>query len=134
MSSFIQNYILHDCTINNICIEDSSLILEFIDGPYIKNDNMDEVKKLYKCQMNIIIEHLEKGKEYEHINIQVAHKKKIKTIHFYKFAKLVKKIKFKIYLNYYSNFANSMLIKGTLFPFEVELTISEVKNIVIKQF
>ena len=132
MNSCFQNFILHDSIINNICIKDSLLLIEFIEGPYIKNDSSDEVKKLYNCRMNIIIDQLEIGKEYEHINIQVIHRKKVKIISFYEFTKLVKKSKFKVYLNYYSNFANSILIKGTIFPLEIELTISEIQSIVIK--
>lgn len=127
------NFILHDCTADKLELDKSKLQFYFYKGVYILEDSDKKINPLLStsCKLIFNIEKLLVGKEYQHITIYSLKNNKRKELSFSKLIVLIEKYKFKIYLDYYSPFARSVLMKGKVGKLEIEISITEVENISI---
>ena len=133
MENNIEDYVLHESIVDDLLVQNSILIFDLKNVLHRKNNNQKEFEKINNCKLNIIVQGLENGKEYECIDIKLCYKRRIKIIDFERFSKLLKKRCFKIYMDFYAHFSNAMLLKGTMSPYEIEITISDVIDIFIKK-
>lgn len=124
-----EKYCLHDCVINKIEIKDSVLLLCADKGIYEFDINIGTYKIMENCNIIIKINNLNEKESYEHISLYIFKKNVRKEISFNKFCELVKNDNFKIYLDFYSSFAQGLLLKGYCNKYEIELLITEVKDI-----
>lgn len=124
-----EKYCLHDCVINKIEIKDSFLVLGADKGIYEFDINIGKYKIMENCNIIIKIDDLNEKNSYEHISLYLFKKNLRKEISFNKFCELVKNDNFKIYLDFYSSFAQGLLLKGFCNKYEIELLITEVKDI-----
>ena len=124
-----KNYCLHDCIINKIEIINSSLVLHINDGLYNQQKKLSETKTTQSCRIDIQIDNLIEQEAYEHISINVFKRNFRKNISFYKLAKMINDNNLRIYLDFYSDFANGLLIKGFCNKMEIELLITEINSI-----
>lgn len=124
-----EKYCLHDCVINKIEIKDSALILSSDKGIYEFDVNIGTHKIMENCDILIKIDNLNEKESYEHISIYLFKKNIRKDISFNKFCEMIKKDNFKIYLDFYSSFAQGLLLKGYCNKYEIELLITEVNDI-----
>lgn len=122
-------YCLHDCVIDKIEIRDSNLILCSNKGIYEHNVNTGIFKIMKKCNIHIKIDNFVEEESYEHISICVFKKNIRKNISFDKLCKMVNDNNFKIYLDFYSYFAQGLLLKGYCNKYEIELSITEINDI-----
>lgn len=124
-----EKYCLHDCVINKIEIKDSTLILCAEKGIYEFDVNIGTYKIRGNCNILIKIDNLNEKESYEHISLYLFRKNVRKDITFNKFCEIVKNDDFKIYLDFYSSFAQGLLLKGYCGKYEIELLITEVNDI-----
>ncbi len=124
-----EKYCLHDCVINKIEIKDSTLILYANKGIYEFDVNIGTHKIREKCNIHIKIDGLNEKESYEHIFVYLFKKNGRKDISFNQFCKMIINNNFKIYLDFYSSFAQSLLLKGFCDKYEIELLITEVNDI-----
>lgn len=124
-----EKYCLHDCVINKIGIKDSTLILCAEKGIYEFDVNIGTYKIRGNCNILIKIYNLNEKESYEHISVYLFKKNVRKDITFNKFCEIVKNDDFKIYLDFYSSFAQGLLLKGYCGKYEIELLITEVNDI-----
>lgn len=124
-----EKYCLHDCVINKIEIKDSILVLCADKGIYEFDTNIGKYKIMENCNIIIKIDNLNEKDSYEHISLYLFKKNVRKEISFNKFCELVKNDNFKIYLDFYSRLAQGLLLKGYCNKYEIELLITEVKDI-----
>lgn len=124
-----EKYCLHDCVINKIGIKDSTLILCAEKGIYEFDVNIGTYKIRGNCNILIKIDNLNEKEFYEHISVYLFKKNVRKDITFNKFCEIVKNDDFKIYLDFYSSFAQGLLLKGYCGKYEIELLITEVNDI-----
>lgn len=124
-----EKYCLHDCVINKIGIKDSALILYADKGIYEFDVNIGTHKIRENCDIIIKIDNLNEKESYEHISIYLFKKNVRKDISFKKFCEMIKKDNFKIYLDFYSSFAQGLLLKGYCNKYEIELLITEINDI-----
>lgn len=122
-------YCLHECVINKIEIRDSNLVLCSNKGVYEFDVNIGTYKIVENCNIHIKIANLSEEESYEHISICIFKKNIRKDISFDKFCKMVNNDNFKIYLDFYSSFAQGLLLKGYCNKHEIELLITEVNDI-----
>lgn len=132
MENLDTKYCLHECIINKVEIVGSKILLYIYDGLYkIGIENPIKVQK--RCNISISVDDLKKESVWEHVDITVYSKNAKKNISFSKFCKMVYKNKFRIYLDFYSNFAKGLLLKGFSNKREVELLITEIEKIEINE-
>ena len=124
-----EKYCLHDCVIYKIGIKDSTLILCAEKGIYEFDVNIGTYKIRGNCNILIKIDNLNEKESYEHISVYLFKKNVRKDITFNKFCEIVKNDDFKIYLDFYSSFAQGLLLKGYCGKYEIELLITEVNDI-----
>ena len=124
-----KRFILHDTTINKIIVKTGVLVLCFENGAYLLDDHNKFYNKADPCEIEIYIDNLDIRKLYQHINVRMIRKGKIKEIEFDSFLTLLSKNKLNVDIDYYSYFARSLLIKGFVRKFEILLEITEIKDI-----
>lgn len=124
-----KKYCLHDCIINKIEIKNSTLILYVDKGIYEFDVNIGTYKIRENCKIFIKTDGLNENESYEHISVYLFKKNVRKDISFNKFSEMIKNNNFKIYLDFYSNFAEGLLLKGFCDKYEIELLITEINDI-----
>ena len=122
-------YCLHDCVVNKIEIKDTNLILYLDKGIYEFDTDIGKYKIVENCNIFMKINELKEEEAYEHISISFFKKNTRKDISFNDFCEMVGKNSFRIYLDFYSYFAKSVLLKGYCNKAEIELLITEVNDI-----
>lgn len=129
ISDALSKYGLHDCEIDEILFEDKGIILCLYTGVYNFDSNGTETTQTNSCKIIIEIENFDIQCLYEHISVSKIKHSKIKDVDILKFVSKVKKNKFDIYLNFYSDFSSMILFKGFMDDAMYEFSISEVNNI-----
>ncbi len=109
--------------------EASNIIFYSCNGVYEYDDITGISKVMKKCNINFKIDNLIEEKSYEHISINIFKKNIRKDIPFSKFFEMVDENKFRIYLDFYSCFAQGLLIKGYCKKSEIELFITEINDV-----
>lgn len=122
-------YFLHDCVIDKIEIKDSNIIFYSCNGVYEFDDNIGISKMMKKCNIYFKIDNLLEEKSYEHVSITIFKKNIRKDISYNKFCEMVDENKFRVYLDFYSCFAQGLLIKGYCKKSEIELFITEINDV-----
>ena len=124
--SKIPKYILHDSSIYNIDIKSSSLKFFIQDGIYLYNGNEIE---LFKDRKLVIDINNFDCNIYNHITIYKFIRNIRKEISLNKFVKMLTKNRLRIYLDFYSEFADALLMKGFRGKYEVEIIITDINEI-----
>src|SRR5690554_3283848 len=127
LSNELSKYILHECIIDEITNEESNIKFIFNNGIYSINEEITTLTN--KCIMEFILPSFNIDEAYEYISVRLFYKKRVKEVEYMDLVKLLSKNKFKVYLDYYSEHAQSILLKGTLKNYEVELIITDIKDI-----
>lgn len=122
-------YGLHDTEINSISIINTNIIFEFNSGVYCLDNKGKEIFKTNKTRLKINILDLDEVPLFTHIEINKIQKNKIKEITFNRLKKEICENSMDIYLVYFSNFENSILIKGYIKKYSIEIKISEINAI-----
>lgn len=127
----IKKYGLHDTEIDNVEINDGTLIVDISSGVFYLDSFGKELAKSKNCKIIFEIGGLNKQNVYEHLEIFKKRKNTVKEIKFDNFKKLLNTNIFSIDGNYYSDFNNSILLKGFLGKFQIEITIFDIDKISI---
>lgn len=122
-------YILHDAIINNIVCTEDGIELYFDKGVYVINEKGQEAEISGPCRISINIQQFDSCKMFEHITITKSRKSKITDIEYEDFLKSVRKYSFKLYVDYYSFFAESILLIGSCGENMFYFTITEVEKV-----
>ncbi len=122
-------YVLHDAEVNNIVCTEDGIELIFDKGVYVKTEQGNDYELLSPCRMIINIKYFDRSKLYEHISIIKHRNFKGKYIEYEDLLKLIEKHSFRIYIDYYSFFADSISLSGDCGDYGINLTITEVDKI-----
>lgn len=101
-----------------------------MDGIYIVNENGD-YHLTESCKLDLYIDDF-KGNEQCHVNIIKFKKDKRSDVSFNEFKSMLNCSKFRIYLDFYSDFAKAIYLKGNINNTEVEIIVTEIKDLSIK--
>lgn len=123
-------FVLHDCIVDTIEAASCGLILSFKNGIYIANENAD-YRLSKSCRLELKIYKF-KGYEDNHTLITKYYKARKTEINFKEFCNMLSKAKFKVYLDYYSDYAKSIFIKGSIGKTEVDFIITEIEDLNIQ--
>ncbi len=115
-----QEFTFHECRVCGINIYENGLRLD------LANLLLNDAKYNY---IFLTIDGLEIGKEYEHIAISITKRGKVSDISIQDLIKLLFSNQVVIYMDYYSCYSQSLLLKGTINNMEIEIIISEIKEI-----
>lgn len=124
------NFVLHDCFIDYIDITNFGLSVKFNNGIFIANENT-EYSLSNSCKLNLFINDF-KTHEDCHVSIIKFNKSKRKDLSFNEFICTLEKNKFQIYLDFYSDFAKAIYLKGKMNNIEMEICISEINDLVVE--
>ncbi len=124
-----KKYLLHDCRINKVYIQNSKLIFNFFDGLYT-TDNAEN--KTHPCRMELCIHNLNVCDAHMHIEITEFRKNKCHEIPFLKFQKMLESSNVVVYLDFYSPFCNGMFLKCNHKNGEIQIQITEIDAIDFK--
>lgn len=127
LGNYNSKYILHDCMITNIESLSRELILYFSGGLYFINGNTDKYE-LNECNL-VLKKYLWGNSEEEHTTIYKFSKNKRMELSFKTFVNIVRKEGLRIYLDFYSDFAKAILLKGFSKRTEIEIIIKEIESI-----
>lgn len=127
--SSLNQYVLHGAVINAVTINDNSLTFVFDEGVYCLAQESCDSCKTGACNMNLYIQGFDKKSLYQNLTIKSINNSTITDVCFDKFSKAVKNGGFKVYLDYYSFVARSILLIGTTEKFEFEITVTDLEKI-----
>ncbi len=122
-------YGLHDTVINRIIRIDDGIILEFDDGVFLLDDLGRETVLSKKCYLKVQINDFDRQNMFQHININLVRKNRIKDVEYDKFETLLSKNSFSVYLDYYCPFGDALLIKGNIDKYGIEFEVSEIAEL-----
>lgn len=122
-------YGLHDAQINKITCTNEGIILEFYNGIYILDESGKEAELSKKCYLELKINFFDRRKMYESIQINLIRKNRIKEIEYAEFETMLMKNAITVYLDYYSPFADSLLIKGSMKQGGIEFIVTEIAEL-----
>ena len=126
---YLYKYGFHDSIIDNIFLQENKVCFCFNSGIYLLDFFGKEFVKTEKCQMTIEVNHLNVEKIWEFIEISKIYKKNITEVEFDIFINKVKENKLNVEINYFSPFANEILLIGYIKSEKYEIRISEISNI-----
>lgn len=125
---YLNRYGLHDTFINKVVLTNNGVEFVFREGVYLLDSTGKMTNKTDTCTMDVYICDFDKDSIYQHVEVRKIFKNKIAEIEFKEFLKLLNKNSFKIYLDWYSFFANSMLLTGSIGRYEIEIKITEIEK------
>lgn len=126
---YLYKYGLHDCKIDNTYFECGKIILNFNSGLYKLDSSGNETDLTIGCKMVVEVEETDPDSICDHITINRIIQRKEKELDFEDFANTVDEFGFDIDIHFYSNFCNTILLKGYIGNGKYEMVISEVKRI-----
>ena len=133
MNSFessLNQYISHDSIITDVVVNVDAITFVFEKGVFTLNQNDFSSRKTDACNMTLYIENFDCDCLYQNLEIKTVDNGVAIDTKFDDFLKTIKKEGLKIYLDYYSFFAKSVLLIGTSEDFEFEITVTDIKKIV----
>ena len=122
-------YGLHDAQINKITCTDEGIILEFHNGVYILDDSGKETELSKKCYLELKINFFDSRKMYQSIQIYLIRKNRFREIEYAEFETMLSKSPITVYMDYYSPFADSLLIKGSMKQGGIEFIVTEIAEL-----
>lgn len=127
LSEKLSKFTLHECIINELKTEESKIQLIFNNGIYLVNEG--ECTPTNECILELELPYFNIDEAFEHISIKLFHKKRVKEIGYSDLVRLLSKNDFKVYIDYYSELAQSVLLKGTIKNFEIEIIVTDIKDV-----
>lgn len=127
--SSLNQYILHDTVITNVRLTRNSITLVFEDGVFFSKPNSLSLNKTGTCNMNLYVKDFDKNSLYQNLEIKTIDNNVVTDASFDDLAKSIQKSGLKIYLDYYSFFAKSILLIGNTEDFEFEITVTDIEKI-----
>lgn len=127
---YMLKYGIHDCVVDKIYIKDQQIMFSFCSGVFELNDLGRETELTVPCTMVVNVANL--GNINNNILIKKRRKSNIKTIGFDKLIGLMKKSKLEIHMNFLSCFCNTVLLQGYIEKYEIQITISQVDQILFE--
>ena len=127
--SSLNQYVLHDTVITCARLNSDSITFIFEQGVFFSKPNQPSLNKTSTCSMNLYIKDFDKNSLYQNIEIKTIDNGFITEVSFDDLSKSIKKGGLKIYLDYYSFFAKSVLLIGNTEDFEFEITITDIEKI-----
>ena len=127
--AYMKQYGLHDTEINKVEVTCDGIEFAFQSGVYVYDPSGKLPEKTEPCRMKLHIHDFDMDRLYEHTVVKHIYKSKIKEIEFSDFLKLLQKDVFRIYLDYYSFFADSILLIGSVQKGEIQIAITEIDRI-----
>lgn len=134
MFDFMKRYSFHDTAVNNIEESQDCLYFYFLNGVYSFDSNDRDFKKTCKCKLKMYIKNFAPSKPYEHIEIKKTFHSKVSEIDFDIFKKMLAKNDFKIWLDYYSYWFGTLVFKGTINKFQIEITVTDIEKLEILSY
>ena len=122
-------YILHDAIVNDIVCNDDGIELCFGKGVYVMNEQNGESELSGPCRMSIQVKYLDGDNILEHIIVKRINKSMITDMKFDDFLKSVRNNSFKLYIDYYSFFGESVLLIGDCGQDAIFFTVTEIDSI-----
>lgn len=129
VEDFIYKYGLHDCRISRVVIGTNKLIFVFDSGVYELNHVGRECCLSHFSEMTLEFEDLVCNAFDDYIDIYTVYRDRVKEISLIEFIKMVEKFKFDVCINFYSNFCNTVLLKGFIGKKKCEISLSQIKSI-----
>lgn len=117
-------YGLHDTEITSVSAESDSISFLFADGVYLLDEKGRETTRTGKCELKIFFDY---NVENTVFFSKIA-KNRIKEIDFDEFCKLLKKARFIINADYYSDFLKSILLIGNVDKFLIGIQMTDIKK------
>lgn len=125
----IIKYALHDTEISKVVYNNNfKITFCFKTGIYLLNQIGKEAEKTQQCVLDIFLRS-NADPCLNFIEVKKFYKSRHKDIEFKDFIKLIEKNCFEVISEYYSFFDNSILLKGFIGKYGIELIISEIENI-----
>lgn len=131
MNSFessLNKYILHETVITNAIFENGFIDLAFNEGVFYLCKDTD-VQKTGACRMRLYIDGFDKKYCHQNVEVKRIENNVIIDMGVDDFLEVVKTEGFKIYLDYYSFVARSILLIGTTENFDMEITVTDIQKI-----
>lgn len=119
--------ILHDCAADRIETKGNKLIMYFGSGIHVKNGGDYERKK---CRLIAECDFLD-NEINSCMSAYVFRKDKRAELSVEKLFSLINEHGLRVYIDFYSDFASALLIKGYLNDCETEITVSDIKNLYV---
>lgn len=126
---YISRYCLHDTTVSKVDIKSGCIELGFQKGVYLFDRDGLPTEKTGPCCMKIYVKDLDADRIHQHMEIKRIRNSKIKEADFPDFLNRLSEHGLNIYLDYYSYFANSILLFGSLQKSEIQIRITEIDKI-----
>ena len=127
--SSLNQYVLHDTVITYANLNKDSITFVFEKGVFFSKPNELLLNKTNTCNMNLYIKDFDKNCLYQNIEIKSIDNGIVTDVSFDDLSKSIEKGGLKIYLDYYSFFAKSVLLIGNTEDFEFEITITDIEKI-----
>ena len=127
--SSLNQYVLHDTVITYAILNSDSITFVFEHGVFFSKPDQVLLNKTGACNMNLYIKDFDKNSLYQNIEIKTIDNGIVTEASFDDLSKSIKKGGFKIYLDYYSFFAKSVLLIGNTEDFEFEITVTDIEKI-----
>lgn len=127
--SSLNQYVLHDTVITYVRLNSNSITFVFEDGVFFSKPNSLSLNKTGNCNMNLYIKDFDKNCLYQNVEIKTIDNSMVTDASFDDLAISMKKGGLKIYLDYYSFFAKSVLLIGNTEDFEFEITVTDIEKI-----
>lgn len=126
----LQNaYGLHDTEINEISVTEHGPELFFANGVYRLDDSGRETSRTPKCRLSITIRDFDRNALFEHIQIVLQEKKRVKEITLARLQEMLKDAgHISLYWDFYSRFSDAMLLKCYIGKSNMEITVSEIEK------
>lgn len=122
-------YCLHDTTVDRIRIKSDRIEFVFYKGVYVYDRDGEPTGTTGPCRMNVLIRDLDADRIFQHMEVKRVRNSRIKEMDVPGFLDLVNENGLKIYLDYVSFFANSVLLIGTVKQTEFQIRITEIDKI-----
>lgn len=119
-------YGLHDCIISKVNFENSILSLSFNKGVYYLDNENKELSLSPSCICNLTLPELHFDDIVEYITINKKRKNRVVEISYQKLCKMLENNYMSIDNDYYSFFNNSLLLKGFIGKYQVEIEITDI--------
>ncbi len=125
----MNQYILHDTVITHAKLNSDFITFIFEHGVFYPKSHPLALSKTSTCNMNLYIKNFDANSLYQNIEIKTVDNGIMTDVSFDDLSKSIKKGGLKIYLDFYSFFARSVLLIGNTQDFEFEITITDIEKI-----
>ncbi len=126
---YLNKYSLHDSVVDDVKIVNNDIVFCFQSGIYELNSLGKQTNLTTSCKMIVNIESLNIEKLWEYIDIKRLYRGKVVEMDFWQFSTFVHEHKWDLDIHFYSRFCNTILLKGYVSKYNIELSISDISKI-----